>query len=60
MKICTQPWLRHTGIAVTKPPRYPRLSGTPALVIDRLRYCVGVAPPDSARLKPSELIAHIG
>ena len=60
MKICTRPWLRHTGIAVTKPPRYPRLSGTPALVIDRLRYCVGVAPPDSARLKLSELIAHIG
>ena len=51
MKICNPPYVRHNGIAVTEPPRLPRLSGTPPLAIDRLRYCVGVAPPGSARLE---------
>ena len=37
--------------AMHEPPRLPRLSGTPPLVIDRLRHCVGVAPPGRGRPK---------
>jgi hypothetical protein len=51
MRICHESSMRHNGVAVTEPPRLPRLSGTPPLVIDRLRHCVGVAPPGRGRPK---------
>jgi hypothetical protein len=51
MRICHESSMRHNGVAVTEPPRLPRLSGTPPLVIDRLRHCVGVAPPGRGRAK---------